>query len=171
MKRYLVIGGMLALLSGCVSPEEQAKLDLKSDRNDCEGYGFTRGTDEFAECMQKAAVTRANLKQRQDEQRQQQRQFEAAQEAQNQQVDKIDKFDKDGNPNYDADGRYIGGTGMGKLVDNPDIDSDGDGILDNVDTNIDVPRIPGPGDFPAGSCTTVGNATRCESHTSSSSDG
>jgi hypothetical protein len=40
--------------------------------------------------------------------------------ANTQQVDDIQKFDKDGNPNYDADGNYQGGHGIGTMVDNPD---------------------------------------------------
>jgi hypothetical protein len=41
----------------------------------------------------------------------------------------VQKFDKDGNPNYDADGNYIGGHGLGTTVDNPDAETspnDGD---------------------------------------------
>ncbi|PZQ96837.1 MAG: hypothetical protein DI533_14795 [Cereibacter sphaeroides] len=30
------------------------------------------------------------------------------------------KFDRNGNPNYDEDGNYIGGNGLGTLVDSPD---------------------------------------------------
>jgi len=38
-----------------------------------------------------------------------------------QQVDPtVQKFDKDGNPNFDEDGNYIGGHGIGTMVDNPD---------------------------------------------------
>lgn len=32
----------------------------------------------------------------------------------------VEKFDKDGNPNYDYEGNYIGGHGLGTTVDNPD---------------------------------------------------
>ena len=49
-----------------------------------------------------------------------------------QQVDpSVQKFDKDGNPNYDADGNYIGCHGLGCKVDNPDTktDADADGGL------------------------------------------
>lgn len=35
----------------------------------------------------------------------------------------VEKFDKDGNPNYDENGNYIGGHGVGTMVDNPDAPS------------------------------------------------
>lgn len=37
-----------------------------------------------------------------------------------QQVDNIQKFDRNGNPNYDENGGYIGGHGLGTTIDNPD---------------------------------------------------
>ena len=36
-------------------------------------------------------------------------------------VDPTPQFDKDGNPNFDTHGRYIGPHGLGSLVDNPDV--------------------------------------------------
>lgn len=38
----------------------------------------------------------------------------------------VEKFDKDGNPNYDENGNYIGGHGVGTRVDNPDAPSAGE---------------------------------------------
>ena len=39
-----------------------------------------------------------------------------------QQIDNRPQFDRDGNPNFDARGRYIGCRGIGCQVDNPDDD-------------------------------------------------
>jgi len=129
MTRWIVLGSVI-VLAGCVTPEEQAKQDHQYDYKQCQNYGFADGTDAFAGCMQKAAISRQSLQQRQAEQGQQQQQFEAAQkaqqDAQNQKADNIEKFDKDGNPNFDANGNYIGANGIGKLVDNPDKDNDND---------------------------------------------
>lgn len=44
----------------------------------------------------------------------------------------VEKFDKGGNPNYDADGNYIGGSGLGTTVDNPDVPSDPTGVTESI---------------------------------------
>ncbi|MRT59004.1 hypothetical protein GJV11_23125 [Enterobacteriaceae bacterium RIT693] len=48
---------LVALLSGCVSPAEQASMD----RTQCSNFGFTPGTDAFAQCMQKTAIHRDEM--------------------------------------------------------------------------------------------------------------
>jgi len=51
----------LFLINGCVSPEESRRQYEQNQRNylarlqvKCDGYGFTRGTDAYAQCLQKA---------------------------------------------------------------------------------------------------------------------
>jgi hypothetical protein len=69
------------IICGCVTPEEQRAMDQQT----CSGYGFTVGTDAFANCMmrisqQRDAEAAANLRAMReqqaadDRQRQQQRQ-------------------------------------------------------------------------------------------------
>ena len=48
------------------------------------------------------------------------------------------KFDRNGNPNYDADGNYIGANGVGALVDSPETD---DGIPDVTVPEVTVPDV------------------------------
>lgn len=43
------------LLAGCVSPEEQARLDHNSDNRECVSFGFEPGTVEYSDCLQKQA--------------------------------------------------------------------------------------------------------------------
>ncbi|TIN22094.1 MAG: hypothetical protein E5Y31_19065 [Mesorhizobium sp.] len=156
---------LLLALSGCVSPEQQRAKDLAGDRQQCSNYGFAQGSSDFANCMQTAAMHRDAMNQRKAALAQQQSQFDQAQKdkaaAQSQKVDNIAKFDKQGNPNFDANGNYIGPHGVGTLVgpdDNPDNKPGSD---DN---------FPSAKDFPAGSCTNVGGSTKCASHTTSSSN-
>lgn len=54
MKRLAAIAA-LTLLAGCVTPEEQRAMD----QDQCGGYGFRYGTDEFARCMQRTDINRA----------------------------------------------------------------------------------------------------------------
>jgi len=49
-----VVFGTIALLIGCVSPEEQRAVDPRQ----CSGYGFAPGTDAFANCMMNASQQR-----------------------------------------------------------------------------------------------------------------
>jgi hypothetical protein len=44
---FSVLATAITLLAGCVSPEEQRAMDQRQ----CSGYGFTPGTDAFANCM------------------------------------------------------------------------------------------------------------------------
>ncbi|WP_455871809.1 hypothetical protein [Serratia proteamaculans] len=48
---------LVVLLSGCVSPAEQVSMD----RSQCTGFGFTPGTDAFAQCMQNTAIHRDEM--------------------------------------------------------------------------------------------------------------
>jgi hypothetical protein len=67
---YLAIS-LLPLLASCgLPPEQQAAADHLADQQRCSGFGFTSGTDGFANCMmttdqngkaQEAASNRAAL--------------------------------------------------------------------------------------------------------------
>jgi hypothetical protein len=50
----LIVSVVLAGLAGCVSPEELRRQDEAA----CTGYGFTRGTSEFATCLQRENLAR-----------------------------------------------------------------------------------------------------------------
>jgi hypothetical protein len=53
MNRLILIAALLGLF-GCATPQERmAKLARA-----CQGYGFTQGTTEFAQCMQLEAAKR-----------------------------------------------------------------------------------------------------------------
>ncbi|PKB89434.1 hypothetical protein A8A01_15060 [Ewingella americana] len=52
-----MIIGIAVMLSGCVSPAEQASMD----RSQCADFGFTPGTDAFAQCMQNTAIHRDEM--------------------------------------------------------------------------------------------------------------
>lgn len=96
----------LALVSGCVSPEEQRAQQLAADRQQCSQYGFIEATDPFASCMQTQALNRDRINQQKAALAQQQAQFEqmrkekAAQQqaaAQNQGSTNIPPLDNQGN--------------------------------------------------------------------------
>jgi len=53
----------------------------------------------------------------------------------------VQKFDRQGNPNYDADGNYIGGHGLGTLVDDPDATPSAD-IPEPEVPRIEIPETP-----------------------------
>lgn len=70
------------------------------------------------------------------------------------------QFDRQGNPNYDSSGNYIGPHGVGQMV-GPD---------DNPDRNPQLSStMPSAADFPAGSCTTTPMGTQCRSSTTTTS--
>jgi hypothetical protein len=56
MKGILALGcvALGLLLAGCVSPEKQRAMDQQT----CAGYGFSPGTDSFANCMMTTAQKR-----------------------------------------------------------------------------------------------------------------
>ncbi len=65
--RFKIIANILIiiLLSGCISVEERAELKLKKERelidadnNKCVGYGFTKGTNQYANCMMQLDISR-----------------------------------------------------------------------------------------------------------------
>jgi hypothetical protein len=53
--KIAIFTSLAIALSGCISPQEQYKRDVY----ECEGYGFTEGTDAFANCMMNTAQQRA----------------------------------------------------------------------------------------------------------------
>ena len=64
MKKFLVLGISLALF-GCISAEEKAELKLEKekalvleDQNKCINYGFSKGTDQFSNCMMQLDISR-----------------------------------------------------------------------------------------------------------------
>jgi hypothetical protein len=52
--RQVAAIGLVALLAGCVSPEELRAHDEAV----CAGYGFRLGTDDFATCLQRESLAR-----------------------------------------------------------------------------------------------------------------
>ena len=68
MKKFFVFAVCLSLL-GCISAEEKANLKLEkekalilADQNKCLGYGFTKGTDQFSNCMMQLDISREEEK-------------------------------------------------------------------------------------------------------------
>ncbi|WP_054141873.1 hypothetical protein [Bosea sp. AAP35] len=134
---------MLVLpLAACISPEEQRAADTQA----CSGYGFAQGTDAFANCMMTASNQRNDAE---AADRRIQADQDAAARAAREAKDARDRdawdrrtgqgiyasppgptqaqsgpmpalFDRNGNRNYDSSGTYIGGHGIGTLVDSPD---------------------------------------------------
>jgi hypothetical protein len=51
---FPLLAGAITLLGGCVSPEEQRAMDQQQ----CSGYGFSPGSDAFANCMMKTTQQR-----------------------------------------------------------------------------------------------------------------
>jgi hypothetical protein len=54
MKWTIALACVALLLAGCVSPEKQRAMDEQT----CAGYGFSQGTDAFANCMMTTAQKR-----------------------------------------------------------------------------------------------------------------
>lgn len=55
-RRMLMVLGLVGLgLAACASPEELREADA----NACQGYGFTPGTPDFANCMQREEIARS----------------------------------------------------------------------------------------------------------------
>ena len=64
MKKFLVLAICLAVF-GCISAEEKTELRLEKekalvleDQNKCINYGFSRGTDQFSNCMMQLDISR-----------------------------------------------------------------------------------------------------------------
>lgn len=97
----------LSLLSGC---SEIETINTDTDRETCSGYGFSEGTDAFATCMMRLDRDRARSLSQNDPPR----------GNGGRPIDSRPQFDKNGNPNFNTQGDYIGCHGLGCLVDNPD---------------------------------------------------
>lgn len=99
----------IGLLAGCGDIEQ---INSDTDRDQCRTYGFTEGTDAFAQCMMRMDQRRARSvgigvppgppPRNRDT------------------IDSRPQFDRYGNPNFDTRGNYIGCHGIGCMVDNPD---------------------------------------------------
>ncbi len=126
MLRFLAIALLGMALGGCVSAEDQRA----ADQQQCSSYGFKPGSNAFANCMMQQDQRRADDQsrtmddlERQDRRdRRRLREFESTASASV--IDDRPQYDKDGNPNFDTQGNYIGCRGIGCEVDNPDDDSD-----------------------------------------------
>lgn len=108
--------------AGCVSAEDQRAAD--QDR--CSSYGYRPGTNAFADCMMSQDFKRDDDQRRTMESLERQdREDRARRDALNANassslIDTRPQYDKDGNPNFDTEGNYIGCHGIGCEVDNPD---------------------------------------------------
>jgi len=116
--RHLLLAFVPLVVVGCVTADEV-------NQDTCSSFGFRPGTDAFANCMMEQ-----NARHEADEQRaqdriyaQEQRDRERKRERRRREESQIDtrpQFDKDGNPNFDTQGNYVGCHGVGCEVDNPD---------------------------------------------------
>ncbi|MDQ6434750.1 hypothetical protein RB623_11905 [Mesorhizobium sp. LHD-90] len=52
---FVALAGLLSLLSGCMTAEQQRA----ADEDKCRGYGFRARTDAFAECLQRIDLARS----------------------------------------------------------------------------------------------------------------
>ena len=52
---FVAVAGLLSLLSGCMTAEQQRA----ADEDKCRGYGFRARTDAFAECLQRIDLARS----------------------------------------------------------------------------------------------------------------
>ena len=55
--RLLLLGAALALLTGCVTSDPAERR--ARDETTCSSYGFRKGTDGFAACLQRIDLARA----------------------------------------------------------------------------------------------------------------
>ena len=55
----LICVGLLATLVGCGADDALHRMDLATYQRQCSEFGFTPGTDAFAQCMQQQAAQRA----------------------------------------------------------------------------------------------------------------
>jgi len=113
-------------IAGCVSAEDQRAADQEK----CASYGYRPGTDGFASCMesqdwkrdddQRRTMESLERQDRRDRQRLQNLESTAGVSSSASGIDDRPQYDKDGNPNFDSQGNYIGCHGIGCEVDNPD---------------------------------------------------
>lgn len=118
--RYLLLALLPLAAAGCVSAEDQRA----ADQNKCASFGFQPGTDAFANCMMKQNAQRDEDDQRYldrlHEREQRDKDRKAARRNNDDAIDTRPSYDRDGNPNFDTQGNYIGCNGIGCQVDNPD---------------------------------------------------
>lgn len=113
---FLPLAICVGLLAGCDALDEIEQINADSDRSTCSGYGFTEGTDAFATCMMRLDRQRErSLNQDNDPPRRDRDRNDDGF------IDTRPQFDKNGNPNFDTEGNYIGCRGIGCTVDNPDV--------------------------------------------------
>ena len=60
VKKLALTVAMVALMSGCATPEERAEAMSQK----CDGMGFVRGTPKFSDCLLLLAVIEAQQRQR-----------------------------------------------------------------------------------------------------------
>lgn len=122
--RHLLFAFAPLVIAGCVTADEVYQ-------DTCTSFGFKPGTDAFANCMmEQSARHDADEQRAQDriyaqEQRDRERKRERRRREERQ-IDTRPQLDKDGNPNFDTQGNYVGCHGVGCEVDNPDSPDDSD---------------------------------------------
>ncbi|MEN5106057.1 hypothetical protein ACFW0F_09245 [Brucella anthropi] len=122
--RHLLLAFVPLAIAGCVTADEVYQ-------DTCTSFGFRPGTDAFANCMMEQSARHDEDEQRaQDriyaqEQRDRERKRERRRREERQ-IDTRPQFDKDGNPNFDTQGNYVGCHGVGCEVDNPDNPAESD---------------------------------------------
>ncbi|QWK81232.1 hypothetical protein [Ochrobactrum sp. BTU1] len=103
---------------GCV-------MDDEINQDKCSSFGFRTGTDAFANCMMEQSARQDEERQRFSEEyrareeRDRERKRERRRRAESE-IDNRPQFGRDGNPNFDTQGNYVGCHGVGCEVDNPD---------------------------------------------------
>ncbi|TPN48230.1 MULTISPECIES: hypothetical protein [unclassified Mesorhizobium] len=122
--RYLLIALVPLAVAGCVSTEDQRAADQEK----CASYGYRPGSNSFADCMRDQDEQRADDQRRtmndleRQDRRDRKRRNDLQSTASPSVIDNRPQYDKDGNPNFDTQGNYIGCHGIGCQVDNPDAD-------------------------------------------------
>lgn len=116
--RYILLALVPLAVASCVTAEEV-------DQGKCSSFGFRPGSDAFANCMMEQSARAEDENRRRDQERRAREvdERERKKERQRREDDQIDtrpQFDRDGNPNFDTKGNYIGCHGVGCMVDNPD---------------------------------------------------
>lgn len=116
--RYLLLALVPLAVAGCVTDEE-------IDQDKCSSFGFSPGSNAFANCMMEQSARREDELRRYTEERhaREERDRERKKERKRREQSQIDdrpQFDRDGNPNFDTEGNYQGCHGVGCDVDNPD---------------------------------------------------
>jgi hypothetical protein len=122
--RCLLVALIPLAVAGCVSPEDQQARD----QDKYTSYGYQPGSNRFADCMMDRDLQRADDQRRtmesleRQDRRDRRRMQDFESTAGSSFIDDRPQYDKDGNPNFDTQGNYIGCHGIGCKVDNPDDD-------------------------------------------------